>query len=37
MTKLIGLQTPTVFGLGVGTISPSHSVYMKLAMLGRQK
>jgi len=36
MTKVIWLQTPTVFWLDGGTISPSYLVYMGLMILGRQ-
>jgi hypothetical protein len=34
---VIWLQTPTVFWLGRGTISLSHSMYLGLVMLDGQK
>jgi hypothetical protein len=36
MRRVIWLQTPTVFWLDEGTITPSHLIYLGLVMLGRQ-
>ena len=37
MTRVICLQTPTVFWLSGGSISPSYRMYMGLVMLGTLK